>query len=160
MARKIKRFTQFDAMEERGDFEANPANPISSGYQGPVEFPRLVYAAEEEVIQAGSYDEVKGRGVLLLGEVRALRNREVRSREELADALADGWYDHPAKALRAVIEATPGDRRKVPPISAQETIDSYERKIAELEGKLAEAKEERKPMKRAAFAPPRVDATV
>jgi hypothetical protein len=141
---KIKRFTQFDAMEARGDFEANEANASSPNYAGPVEFPRLVYAAEEEVIASGSYEEVKGRGTILLGEQKALRNRTVRDRTELADALADGWFDHPAKALRALIEDNRAkgveDRRTVPPISAQETIDSYERRLAEMQSQLDEAR--------------------
>jgi hypothetical protein len=139
---KIKRFTQFDAMEARGDFEANGANAASPNYAGPVEFPRLVYFAEEEVIASGSYEDVKGKGFILLGEQKALRNRTVRDRTELADALADGWFDHPAKALKALIEDNKAkgldDRRVAPAITAQETIDSYERRIAELEAKLAE----------------------
>ncbi len=128
---KIKRFTQFDAMEARGDFEGNDANASSPNYAGPIEFPRLVYAAEEEVIANGTWEDIKGRGTILLGEQKALRNSDGQGSDGIGGCLADGWFDHPAKALKALIEANRAngldDRRVAPPISAQETIDSYER---------------------------------
>jgi hypothetical protein len=146
MARQLKRFTQFDAMEARGDFEANPANAGSTAYEGPVDFPRMLFAAEEEVIVSGTFEEIRGRGTILLGEQKALRHRIVGTKGELDEALASGeWFDHPAKALKSLIEANRAqgveDKRTVPIISAQETINSYERRIAELEAKLSEANE-------------------
>ena len=152
----IKRFTQFDAMEARGDFVVNSANANSPDYNGPQAFPRMVYAPEEEILVSGTYEEVKGKGVMLLGEQKALRNRLVNSRTELADALADGWFDHPAKALGALIERNRAngleDNRAVPPITAQETIDSYERRIAELQAKLDES--QKAPLDAATPSPP------
>jgi hypothetical protein len=147
---RLKRFTIYDAMEERGDFRSNSANSDSmdkSGnqlYKGPVEFPRLVYAAEEEVITSGTFETIKGRGDIMVGELKATKFLQVNDANELAQALESGWYDHPAKALAAIIATNKAagidDRRKVPTITAQETLDAAERKIRELEAELAKNK--------------------
>ena len=149
----VRRHTIYDVMEARGDFRHNPANAGSVApdgsqlYEGPVPFPRMVYAAEEEVIVPGTWEETP-RGPKFLGEQRALVNKIVRSKEEYEAALASGWYDHPAKALGAVIEANRAkgvdDPRVVPLVSAQATIDSYKREIEELREKLAKAEERSK----------------
>ena len=146
----IKRYTVYDAMEARGDFARNPANAASMTpngqqlYTGPVAFPKVVYAAEEDVIVQGAWEDTK-QGPKFLNEQKALKNQIVQNEGELKDALASGWFDHPAKALKALIEKNRAagleDNRKVPLVSAQETLSEYEKKIADLEAQLARAQE-------------------
>ena len=102
------RFTIYDAMEGRGVFSSNPANPGSRDndgndlYTGPVPFPKMVYHPEGEerittpaemVLRAGQYVPV--------GEQRELINKTVNNQAEFDAAIAEGWHDHPAKAVEA-----------------------------------------------------------
>lgn len=106
------RFTIYDAMENNGIFSVNPANAGSRDldgnvlYTGPVEYPKMLYHPDGEekvivpaelVLRAGQYVPV--------GEQKELINKIVASKEEEDVALAEGWHDHPAKAVRVRIEA-------------------------------------------------------
>ena len=92
------RFTIYDAMEGRGVFSSNPANPGSRDndgndlYTGPVPFPKMVYHPEGEerittpaemVLRAGQYVPV--------GEQRELINKTVNNQAEFDAAIAEGW---------------------------------------------------------------------
>ena len=148
--RAVQRHTIFDIMEAKGVFRSNPANAGSVAadgtqlYKGPVPFPRMVYAAEEEIIVPGVWEDTK-QGVKLLNEQRAIKSKVVENQGEFEAALVAGWYDHPAKALGAIIQANRAagieDRRSVPTVSAQETLDSYKKEIEELKAKLEKAEE-------------------
>lgn len=106
------RFTIYDAMENAGVFASNPANAGSrdndgnSIYAGPVEFPKMLYhplgeekiiVPAEMVLRAGQYIPV--------GEQKELIYKNVNSQAELDEAIAEGWWDHPAKAVKARIDA-------------------------------------------------------
>lgn len=147
---RIKRHTIYDALEAAGEFDKNPANVFSvnadgsQAYRGPVPFPKCVYAPVEDVIFAGSWEETP-RGPKYLNEQKAIRHMIVGSKAELEEALASGWFDHPAKALKAIIEENKKngieDKRVVPLISAAETISKYEEEIEDLKAKLSAALE-------------------
>ena len=102
-----KRFTIFDEMENRGIFRANPANLQSVDSDGKsiykkVEYPRMLYHPEgEERVSVPATAEMTPFGPQWLGEQRELINRIVNDEEEELTALAEGWHDHPAKAIRA-----------------------------------------------------------
>ena len=148
--RRIKRHTIYDAMEAAGIFDANPANLFSVRpdgsqlYEGPVPFPCVVYAPVEDIIVNGSWEDTP-RGPKFLNEQKAIRHKVVNSKQAFEEAISSGWFDHPAKALKAIIEKNRAegieDTRTVPVISVQETISSYEKQIEELEAKLAKAEE-------------------
>lgn len=105
------RFTIYDAMENNGFFASNSANAGSMDhdgnalYTGPVEYPKMLYHPQGEekiivpaemVLRAGQYVPV--------GEQRELINMIVNNSVEEKAALAEGWLDHPAKAMRVRVE--------------------------------------------------------
>ena len=151
MAPRGKRFTIFDAMENRGVFEANPANPGSrdhegkSLYNGPVELPRMVYHPEgRERITVPATPEQTPFGPKWVGEQREVIFEIVHSLDEYKRLKAAGWHDHPAKAIAAgnkLVDAA--SARPVPPISSIETISDLEKQLAEMTAKLAEAQANR-----------------
>lgn len=108
------RFTIFDALDAAGYFDKNPANAFARDkttgenlYQGPVEYPKMLYhpEGEEEVTRAGEVVVNPLTGPAMLNEHRAMIHRIVRDSEEEAEALADGWHPHPALAIRSRVEA-------------------------------------------------------
>ena len=145
MATRAKRFTIFDALEERGDFDKNPANASSRDnegrglYKGPQKFPMLVYhpEGEEEIIVPATAENTPF-GPKWLNEHRAIVHKEINSEEELKTALADGWHDHPAKAIAAGnAKRDPASRKPVPPISSAQTINDLQAQLEAAQAALA-----------------------
>jgi hypothetical protein len=161
-----KRFSIFDALQEAGHFAKNPANADAqdsegkSIYKGPVQYPKLLYHPEGLMrISVPASAEMTPFGPQLLNEQRELVTRLVDSEESEAQAVAEGWHDHPAKAhvvansliakRNAEIEALNVKReanglaplallalRTIPPISDSTRVKDLEAQIKELEAKL------------------------
>lgn len=140
MARRHQ-FTVYDMMEARGAFDSNPANPHSRGednqplYVGPVPFPKMFYhpLGEERITNPGEVIETL-RGPKTVGEMREMIFRLAHDAEEEAELRAEGWHDHPAKALAAA-------GKDAPEISPAQKIDDLEAKLAALQAQLAKANE-------------------
>lgn len=105
------RFTIYDALEQNGYFSQNSANPNSRDidgndlYKGPVKYPRMLYHPEgemritvpaEKVLEAGQW--------VSRGEQKETIYKIVNNQEENDAALAEGWHDHPAKAIEARVK--------------------------------------------------------
>lgn len=170
------RFTIYDVMENKGYFSANPANPNArdktdghSLYSGPVEFPKMLYHPNgEERILVPAEILTTPLGPKLVGEQRELVSMTVQNSEEEAAALADGWWDHPSKAIRRrvelAIEANPGlsekERQKmlqaVPMMSSDTRILELEKELARLTGQMdaERAQREQEQGKQAAVGKP------
>lgn len=105
------RFTIFDAMEQGGAFSSNPANSGSRDndgnplYTAPIEFPRMLYHPDgEEKVVVPAEIVVTPLGPRELNEQREMLHLIVNNKAEFDTAIADGWHDHPAKAMRARIK--------------------------------------------------------
>lgn len=131
--RRARRFTIYDMMEDKGVFEANPANADSRDsqglplYKGPVQFPMMVYHPEgaERITVPGEIIATP-MGPRKVGEQKQLINKVVNSDAELADALASGWHKTPAAAIAT-------RNGEAIPKTQSETIQDLEAKIAALE---------------------------
>lgn len=148
------RFTIYDALEKSGYFDSNPANtfarePTSGGplYAGPIEFPKMLYHPEgEERVIVPAEIILTPMGPKPVGEQREMLHQIVVNAVEEAELVAEGWHDHPAKALKArvllFIEASPDmtDREKaklmksIPSISSENRVRELERELARLTG--------------------------
>jgi len=107
MARHGKRYTIYDAMEEKGLFMANSANIDArdengaSAYQKQ-HFPRMIYHPKGEMRVVNPAEEVVTPfGPAYRNEKKEIINRIVKSQEEYDSALAAGWHTHPALAIAA-----------------------------------------------------------
>lgn len=151
------RFTIYDALEKNGYFDANPANTFArdlttgaSLFAGPVEYPKMLFHPEgEERVIVPAEIITTPLGPKAVGEQRELLYQTVHSRAEEDAATAEGWWDHPAKAVRRRVELyiesspdlAPKDRAKllatIPAVSIavtnQDRIRELERQIAEYE---------------------------
>ena len=146
------RFTIFDVLEQKGYFEANPANPQSRDktdgralYTGPVEYPKMLYhpTGQERVIVPAEVIQTP-LGPKEVGEQRELVWQIVDSAAADAEAQAEGWWDHPSKAIRKrvelLIEANPHFSEKerakllkaIPVMSSDTRIRDLEAEIARL----------------------------
>ena len=154
MAGRGRVFTIFDVMEDKGVFRANSANPNAVDregrplYAGPVQFPMMVYhpKGEEEILVPG-VAEMTPFGPKMVGEQRGIIYRIVGNAQELREATAEGWHDHPAKAIAAAnaLRVERGEAPlPVPPISAASTISGLEKQLAEAQAALALAQENAK----------------
>lgn len=132
---QTKIHTVFHAMDAKGVFDLNPANPQSrdpgdgsSLYRGPQKYPRMFYHPEglEEVTKEGEEIEKPGGRVMLVNHHTRLISRTARDAEEEKELRAEGWHDHPAKAIAA-------SGRTPPPMSADSKIKSLEEELALLE---------------------------
>lgn len=135
--RRDKRFTIYDVMEANGVFDSNPANAISSDYEGPVSYPQMFYhpQGESRVLVPGEAINTP-LGVQVVGEQRELINQIARTKIE-ADALrASGWHDHPAKAIAASGKAAPA-------VSPDMRIKDLEAQIRALQAAQADARAEK-----------------
>jgi hypothetical protein len=140
------RFTIYDALDAKGAFSANPANPGSrdvdgnSLYHGPVEYPKMLYSptGATEVIVPGEV-VVTPFGPERRAEQRVLVSRLVYSAEEEAAARAEGWHDHPAKSIEAGGQPRPPMGAGQQIADAKQALSEADRRIAELEKRLAEA---------------------
>lgn len=147
-----KRFSIYDAMEDRGVFAANPANMDSRGpdnaplYRGPIEYPKMLYhprGAEKILVPASA--EATPFGPAMLNEQREIEHLVVKNAEEEAEARALGWHSHPAHSIAVGNE----DRRAagkpllpVPQATSAERISDLERQKAAMEAELAEMRTE------------------
>lgn len=134
MAKGNKRFTIYDVMEARGDFEANSANANSPNYKREL-YPKMFYHPKGETRQTKAPEII----VTPLGpkEVNAQYEMiyQVAGNKAEADELRkQGWHDHPAKAIAA-------SGGKAPAMSPDGQIASLEQQIAELQAQLAQTKE-------------------
>ena len=133
MARGLQRFTIYDVMDHKGVFDTNPANPQSvnqdgeSIYSGPVEFPKMLYHPEGLTrITVPAEMIVTPMGPKLVGEQREIIHRVVNSRVEEESLLAQGWHQHPARAISAA-------GGTAPEMSPSQTIDSLQAQIERLQ---------------------------
>ncbi len=140
MARQARRFTIYDAMEDKGVFEANPANVDSrdhegaSLYRGPVAYPKMLYHPEGEMrISVPGTVESTPWGPKEFGEQRELITRTVNSKAEEDAFIKQGWHTHPAKALVASGALSP-------PVSSDERVLDLEAQMEKMKAELAEAK--------------------
>lgn len=138
------RFTIYDALEKAGAFDSNPANHFardktngSSLYKGPVEYPKMFYhpQGEQRVLVPGEWIATLN-GPKLVGEQKELVSQTVEDLVAENALRADGWWDHPAKAVRARIEAAIAAGTL--PASALKTIPamSSDQRIKDLEAEL------------------------
>lgn len=158
---QANRFTIYDAMAKNGYFDSNPANTYSRDkttgeplYQGPVEFPKALFHPEGEeriVVQAELI--VTPLGPKAVGEQREMIFQIVKNAAEEAALRAEGWLDHPAKAIAKRVElqiaANPGMTEKerakllatIPTISSDARIKALEQELEKHRGfaKAAEA---------------------
>lgn len=139
------RFTIFDALEKAGAFDSNPANTFardkSTGatlFKGPVEYPKMLYhpEGEQRVLVPGEWIATLN-GPKLVGEQKELVWQTVDSLVEENELRSQGWHDHPAKAIRARIEA--GVAAGTLPHSALKAIPamSSDQRIKDLEAELS-----------------------
>lgn len=107
------RFSIYDAMENAEFFSSNPANPGAKSKvdqsdisEWPIQYPKMLYHPEGEervtvpaelVLRAGQY--------VPQNEQKELIHLVVNNQAENDAAVAEGWHDHPAKAVRVRIEA-------------------------------------------------------
>jgi hypothetical protein len=144
------RFTVYDVMQSRGVFDDNEANVISPAYKGPVPWPRVYYHPKgEERILVPADTRVTPWGPERLMEQREIIWRKANNQEEADKLIAEGWHDHPAKAIVA-------GGGVPPPMGSAGRITDLEQKIRDMERELAAAREGM----RAAPAPETVPATV
>ncbi len=149
---RANRFTIYDALEANGVFDANPANSFSRDkatgenlYKGPVAYPKMLYhpEGEEKIIVPGEVITTP-LGAKMVGEQKELINRIVTSIAEDEEAQAEGWHDHPAKAIRARVELkiaqgnfnekeTATLLRAIPTMSSSTRIADLEAEIARLQ---------------------------
>jgi len=149
-----QRYTVYDAMEASGYFSKNPANVNSRNdeglplYKGPVEFPMMLYHPQghERVLVPGVKERTSWGTVETFGEQWEIVSKQVNSKEELAEAIAEGWHRYPAMAIRAANETWRKERGltplPVPAISAQSHITELEEKNRKLTELLEEAKKQ------------------
>lgn len=129
-----QRFTVYDAMDAKGVFAANSANASAGPNYARQEFPMMLYHPQgaERVTDPGEIIATL-MGPKVVGEKRELISIVVDSPERLAEALADGWHKHPAKANAAAGRASA-------PMSSEDRIKELEAQIAAQSAELAEAK--------------------
>jgi|SRR5215469_17896856 len=124
MARKT-RFTVYDMLDEKGTFEKNPANACSPDYKGPIKFPTMLYHPKGETRVTSRAEEVRTpSGSQFVGEQRELIHTVAHDQDEKDRLMAEGWWDHPAKAIAA-------SGREAPP-TAQALEDPRDAQIREL----------------------------
>lgn len=140
MARRANRFTVYDAMEAKGDFDSNPANSFArdsvtgdSIYKGPVEYPKMLYhpTGNEKIVVPAEIVNTPF-GPQRLGEQKRLINVIVKNEEEEGKFLSDGWHQHPSQAIRARLESEGKDPNLAPKMSNDDEIKVLKAQIAQL----------------------------
>lgn len=146
------RFSIYDALDKKGYFDSNPANSFArdkvtgaSLFQGPVEYPKMMYHPEgEEKIIAPGEVVTNALGAMRVGEQREMLYQIVEGPAEEKVLRAEGWHDHPARAIRARVEKqiasnpeiSEKDKAKllksIPQISSDTRIRELEAEIAKL----------------------------
>ena len=146
-----KRYSIYDYWEENGIFRQNPANidavDISgqSAYKGPVEFPKMFYhpKGEEEIVVPASVEQTPW-GPQKMNEQRSIKTAIASNAEEALALEADGWHDHPAKAIAVwnSLRAEGEGLKVVPTINSSAKIASQENQIEKLKAELEMMKKE------------------
>lgn len=136
MVKRNKRYTVYDMMEDRGEFEKNPANiDARDGVTGlpnyvKAEFPMMLYSPKGEFrVTVPAEIIATPLGPRRVGEQRELISKTVGNEAELKEALAAGWHKTPAGALRA----GGVDSDALPPPTSDDKIAELEAKIRALE---------------------------
>jgi hypothetical protein len=140
MRTSTNRFTIFDALEASGYFDSNPANQQSrdkttgeSLYKGPVQYPKMFYHPEAaERITVPAEIIMTPIGPKSVGEQREIISAIAEDAVAEEKLRAEGWHDHPAKALMAA-------GRDAPPMSSQAHIDDLQAEVERLQKQLADA---------------------
>ena len=138
MARN-KMFTVYDRMEEKGIFDANPANtsardPVTGEgmYKGPVPYPKMLYSPKGETRIMVPAEVVNGPyGPERHGEQRQIISVIVNNAEEERKYLDKGWHTHPSDAIAAA-------GGEAPPKGSADRISQLEAQIAQLQREKAE----------------------
>ncbi len=165
MARRQRMYTIYDVMEEKGVFEANPANVNARDSEGlnayvKANYPKMLYHPKGEEVEThpGEWVETP-RGPKLLGQQFALINQIVNGPGEEKKLRDAGWHEHPAKAIKARVELT--GLGVVPPMSPEirasemeDELVAMREKMAELEAKLAAKAAEENPVVQPATVSP------
>ncbi len=152
------RFTIYDAMGKAEFFSSNPANPGAKSKvdqsdisEWPIQYPKMLYHPEgEERVSVPAEIITTPLGPKSVGEQRELIHKIVNNKVEEDEAVAAGWHDHPAKAIRTRIEAliassTFSDKetaallKKIPAMGSASRIQDLEREIARLTALRGEA---------------------
>lgn len=151
----MERFTIYDVMDKKGLFKSNPANagalnPTTgeSVYAGPVKYPKMFYHPKGETRITVPAEEIATPfGPKRVGEKRELLCQIVNNEDQERALRADGWWDHPAKAIAA-------GGGVAPPMGSEQRIEDLEKQIAELKAEKAAAESVVSPAKSAAAKQP------
>jgi hypothetical protein len=141
-------YSVYHALEDKGLFETNKANAQAvnndglSIYDGPVEYPKMLYHPKGEmycITQGIMVTDRDNRPVYdeagkpkYAGAIWGVKNITVDTETQEAELVSEGWHFTEAQALRA----NPDTSHKAPPKSQAEL---QKERIAELEKKLAES---------------------
>ena len=134
-----RRFTIYDAMEAKGIFAENTANIDArsdetgqSTYEKQ-DFPKMFYspAGERRIIVPATYIDTPF-GPKKTDEQTELVYKLAKDLTEEKKLRADGWHDHPAKAIAA-------SGGEAPAVSADERMKELEAQIAQLQAEKADA---------------------
>lgn len=140
-----KRFTIYDMMEAKGLFATNPANaeardPVTGAnlYTGPQRYPKMFYhpKGEEKIIVPAELITTP-MGPKAVGEQREMISKIAANEAEEKELIAAGWWDHPAKGLKAA-------GKPVPQMGSDGRIQELEKQLAELTATRANDEEIRK----------------
>jgi len=172
MSRKVK-FTIYDAMQEKGVFDTNPANAFSRDptdghtlYKGPVQYPKMLYhpKGEQRITVPGTVEVDKAGGRMIVGEQRELIYMTVENEAEEKAAVAKGWHVQAAGAIRArvnqIISSNPNisDEEKELLLASVPMIQAD--RVKELEAEIAKLQSEKaKPVAGAVAKPATATAT-
>lgn len=135
---KTKRFTIYDAMEEAGVFDKNPANAQARNnetgevlYKGPVEFPKMLFHPEGEMkVIVPAVAEATPFGPKYLDGQSELIYQIANNAKEEKELLGAGWHKSPAVSHGK----RTGEAVVLPPLDA---LAAAEAEIAELKAKIA-----------------------
>lgn len=134
------RFTVFDVMERKGMFKDNTANMVAGAKYKKQEYPKMFYHPTcETFVTVQAVAEMTPFGPRMVGEQREIVNKIAENLEEEKVLRAEGWHDHPSKAIAVAIAA--GATRwgkEAPPISSAEHIEHLESELERLKKQLAD----------------------
>jgi hypothetical protein len=99
---RAHRFTVFDVMEAQGVFDANPANPSSPDYRGPIQYPKMFYHPKGETRITQRAEVISTPlGPQRVGEMKELIHKIAADADEEKALREEGWHEHPALAIKA-----------------------------------------------------------